>query len=69
MIDIIKHQFLLRVFEEGVTRINHILDIIDEDQVWYAPNDQMNSVGNLILHLNGNVTQWIVSGIGNLPDQ
>jgi hypothetical protein len=30
------------------------------EQVWWRPNESSNSVGNLILHLNGNVRQWLV---------
>jgi Protein of unknown function (DUF1572) len=38
---------------------------LDEDQVWQGPQ---NSVGNLVLHLCGNVRQWIGSSIGGLAD-
>lgn len=37
-------------------------------RVWWRPNESSNSAGNLVLHLAGNVTQWIVSGIGGAPD-
>jgi len=42
----------------------HCLEGMSEDDIWWRPNDQSNSVGNLILHLCGNMRQWIVSGIG-----
>ncbi len=32
--------------------------------MWYRPNESSNSVGNLLLHLRGNIRQWIVGGIG-----
>jgi len=35
----------------------------DED-IWWRPNQQSNSVGNLVLHLCGNLKQWIVGSIG-----
>jgi hypothetical protein len=38
---------------------------LDEDQVWQGPQ---NSVGNLVLHLCGNVRQWIGSSIGGLSN-
>ena|SRR5580658_674896 len=38
---------------------------LDSDQVWQGPQ---NSVGNLVLHLCGNVRQWIGSSIGGAPD-
>jgi len=42
---------------------------LPSDRLWWRPNPQSNSVGNLVLHLSGNVRQWIVSGIGGAPDQ
>lgn len=39
--------------------------LTDED-VWWRPNSESNSVGNLVLHLEGNVRQWIIGGVGNL---
>ena len=68
MTDIIKEQFKLRIYTEGIARINKVLDMLSEEQVWYSPNANMNSVGNLVLHLNGNVTQWIGTGIAQHKD-
>lgn len=34
------------------------------EQVWHRVNPHSNSIGNLLLHLRGNVHQWIVSGLG-----
>ena len=61
-------EFNRRVYEENVWRIEKILAMVNEEEVWYSPNDESNSIGHLILHLCGNVTQWIGSGIGTLPD-
>lgn len=44
------------------------IDQLDNAQVWYRPNPQSNAVGNLVLHLVGNLRQWILGGIENLPD-
>jgi len=41
---------------------------MDDDDIWWRPNESSNSVGNLVLHLAGNVRQWIVSGVGGLQD-
>ncbi|MEN9507968.1 MAG: hypothetical protein RLZZ621_531 [Gemmatimonadota bacterium] len=38
------------------------------DHLWWRPNPVANSAGNLVLHLAGNVRQWVVSGIGGAPD-
>ena len=44
------------------------IDQLEEKHIWYRPNPSSNAVGNLILHLVGNLRQWILGGIGNLPD-
>jgi len=48
--------------EDCVGRLNH-------DQIWARSAENVNSVGNLILHLCGNVRQWIGFGIGEMADQ
>lgn len=49
-------------------RIVRCVDLLPESEIWWRPNDASNSVGNLVLHLSGNVRQWIVSGLGGQPD-
>src|SRR5262245_21755688 len=50
------------------TKIHLAIEALPEDQLWWRPNDQSNSAGNLLLHLAGNVRQWMVSGVGGAPD-
>jgi uncharacterized damage-inducible protein DinB len=49
-------------------RIANCLGRLTELQVWQKPNSQTNSIGNLILHLCGNIRQYAVSSLGGLPD-
>jgi uncharacterized damage-inducible protein DinB len=42
---------------------------LTDAQVWWRPNEASNSIGNLILHLSGNVRQWIVGGVGQQPNE
>jgi uncharacterized damage-inducible protein DinB len=49
-------------------RIETCLNSLNEDQVWARGSDNENAVGNLVLHLCGNVRQWIVSGVGGQSD-
>jgi uncharacterized damage-inducible protein DinB len=49
-------------------RIVACLQELSPQQIWWRPNAASNSVGNLTLHLAGNVRQWIVSGLGGAPD-
>lgn len=49
-------------------RIRACVDRLDEDDLLWRPNPASNSVVNLLLHLAGNLRQWIVSGAGGSPD-
>ncbi|HET7188991.1 MAG TPA: DinB family protein [Gemmatimonadaceae bacterium] len=53
---------------EYPTKIRHCLDALPPDAVWRRSDEQSNSIGNLLLHLDGNVRQWIVSSVGGAPD-
>lgn len=63
-----KDQILFR-FRENTPRIQKCLGFLSETELWYSPNGFSNSAGNLILHLCGNITQYIISGIGGEADQ
>ena len=47
-------------------RLKTAIQPLSRDQIWWRPNDASNSIGNLLLHLNGNMRQWILSGIGGI---
>lgn len=49
---------------EYITKIRHCIDALPEAALWQRPNETSNSIGNLMLHLAGNIRQWIVGGIG-----
>jgi hypothetical protein len=42
--------------------------LLTESQVWWRPNEASNSIGNLMLHLNGNVRQWLVVSFNGQED-
>ena len=50
-----------------VPKIERCLDELADDDIWWRPNEASNSIGNLVLHLCGNVTMWILGGVGRLP--
>jgi uncharacterized damage-inducible protein DinB len=54
--------------QELATRIETCLSSLNENQVWARGGENQNALGNLVLHLCGNVRQWIVSGVGGRPD-
>ena len=49
-------------------RIQDCLGRLTSEQIWTRGTDNENSVGNLVLHLCGNVGQWIGAGVGGKPD-
>ena len=49
---------------EYLSKLEHALATASDEDVWWRPNDASNSIGNLLLHLSGNVTMWIVGGVG-----
>ena len=50
------------------TRIADCLGRLSDDQIWSRGNENQNAVGNLVLHLCGNVRQWIMAGVGDHGD-
>jgi uncharacterized damage-inducible protein DinB len=55
-----------RVFlkDDFLLKLKLCLEEMPEQDLWWRPNEQSNSVGNLILHLCGNMKQWIVNSMG-----
>jgi len=54
--------------EDFLPKIERCLELLTDDQIWWRANPQSNSIGNLLLHLSGNVRQWIVCGVGGNTD-
>jgi uncharacterized damage-inducible protein DinB len=48
-------------------KIERCLDKLSDADLWWRANEASNSIGNLILHLCGNVTMWIIGGVGSMP--
>ena len=56
------------VLAEGMRKIEHCVGQLNDEQVWWRPRPEMNSIANLMLHLSGNIGQWIVAGVGRAKD-
>lgn len=54
--------------EENTPRIEKCLELLTEEEAWQRPNSESNSIGNLILHLCGNIRQYIISSLGKNTD-
>jgi hypothetical protein len=53
--------------QDHLSQVRRCVGLLSEEQVWFRPNEHSNSVGNLLLHLRGNVTQWLIGGIDGRP--
>jgi uncharacterized damage-inducible protein DinB len=54
--------------QQYLPRIAASVERLSTDDLWWRNNPASNSAGNLLLHLAGNVRQWIISGLGGAPD-
>jgi hypothetical protein len=54
--------------DQSFAKITHCAGQLSEDQIWWRPDPELNSVGNLLLHLAGNLRQWIIAGVGGSED-
>lgn len=50
-------------------KVLHCLNQLEPEQIWWRPHPNMNSIGNLILHLAGNLNQWGVIPITKADDR
>jgi len=59
--ELIRHEYL--------PKIERCVEKLTDEQVWWRPNAESNSIGNLLLHISGNARQWIVCGLGGATDK
>ena len=52
---------------EYLAKIERCVGLLSTEQVWWRPNPRSNCVGNLLLHLCGNLSQWVLVGLGGAP--
>jgi uncharacterized damage-inducible protein DinB len=57
-----------KLLEHYWPRLRASVEILTDEQVWWRPNEASNSIGNLVLHLNGNVRQWLVDSFEGRED-
>ena len=63
-----KEQIAYRL-DESIRMISISLKHLSEDDIWKRHNESSNSIGNLLLHLCGNITQYAIASLGNLEDK
>jgi uncharacterized damage-inducible protein DinB len=68
MLGTLFRDYTVEKLAQQAERIADCLNKLSEEQIWARPNESSNSVGNLVLHLCGNVRQWIGHGVAWQPD-
>jgi uncharacterized damage-inducible protein DinB len=56
------------LLDQSWARLRTCVESLNDEQIWWRPNSSSNSIGNLMLHLNGNVTQWIINSFAHGSD-
>lgn len=67
-LDAVFVRFAAAKLRQYMARIEECAALLKDDQLWWRGADGLNSIGNLFLHLAGNVRQWILHGIAGEPD-
>ncbi len=60
---------LAEELSQAMSRIGHCVEQLSDEQLWQRTSEERNSIANLMLHLAGNVRQWIIAGVGGAPDR
>jgi len=55
--------------DESTRMINISFQQLEEEDIWKRINNSSNSIGNLIIHLCGNITQYAIASLGNTEDK
>ncbi len=57
-----------RLLKEYLPKIQTCFDQLTDEDIWWRAHETDNSIGNLVLHLTGNIRQWILNGIGGMNE-
>ena len=57
-----------RLMNQYWPRVERCVTELNEEEIWWRQHETNNSVGNLLLHLTGNLRQFILSGVGGAAD-
>ena len=56
-----------RYLEEYLAKISFALERLPDERLWWRPTPEANSAGNLVLHLCGNLSLWLLANVGGEP--
>jgi len=57
-----------RLVEDYPRQVRACLRVLDDEDLWWRPNDQANAVGNLVLHVSGSNRFYLEHVIAGGPD-
>lgn len=60
------HRLAARYLEEYLEKIHYAVSLLEDEQLWWRPAAGTNSIGNLLLHLQGNLSLWLGQGLGGV---
>ena len=60
--------FAVNALTKSQSQIAKCVSQLTEDQMWHRGGDYENSIANLLLHLEGNMRQWVLHGVAGQPD-
>ena len=47
-------------------QIRDCIALLDDEQIWRRPNEQSNSIGNIVLHLTGSLNHFLNRNLGGI---
>ncbi len=51
------------LLDQAVFKIQNCFSQLGAEQIWWRPDPNVNSIGNLVLHITGNLRQWGIAPI------
>jgi len=56
----------VRIIKVMPAEVRECVALLDDEQIWWRPNEQSNSVGNIILHVSGSLNHYLNRNIGGI---
>jgi hypothetical protein len=47
-------------------QVRDCLDLLDDEQIWWRPNEESNSIGNIVLHVSGSLNHYLNRNLGGV---
>lgn len=69
MLHALRREMRRRWEEESLARAKKCVSMLSEEEIWHRFNKNTLTAGNILLHLQGNIRQWVIGGLGGKPDE